>query len=585
MNKTSLPINRIWKIVVIVLWAVSLYGTETTYYSYIFLAILGIIVIFSNSRSEEVNKKRVSCIVLGIIFSILIIAGHYYLLFQYGMVLNILRILCLAVGGFVCFYELFSFGYLTLTKASLKQVEVDYKKVVIVFFVSALLFFVIRFLYLVFCRYPGPVQYDTMIQLHEIYNNKYTNHHPIIMTWLIELGIKISTSLGGSITAGIFLYAVCQVICISLIIGYLMITLYEMGIKKWICIVVYLYFVFYPLNILFIDYVQKDAMFAFSMLLMIVSLYRVVYGVGKKRFISYILLTIGSIGTALLRSNGVLALLFVVITVLIMKIGKDKKYISIIIGSVIVASIIFKGPVFSFLKVSPTEFCEGLSIPIQQVGRVVYNQYELTEDEEEKINQLLNVDSIRYENPYEPHCADHIKGMIQFNGRDKYFEEHKWEYLKLWIQLGLKYPRTYIEAYIDETCGYWIPGIGTGILEYTGLEDMAPAYYVEQVVRCEPIYNLVNQYQLLYQKGPLHILSECGLFIYLLFYMFIIAIWKKNHTAVLAVPGLATVFSLWLATPLYGDQRYIYAIYVILPFVILATFRKSKEKLGDNLDK
>ena len=585
MNKTSILINRIWKIVAIVLWTVSLYGTQTTYYTYIFLAILGIITVLYNSKSREANKKRITCIVLGIIFSILIVAGHYYLLFQYGMVLNILRILCLALGGFVCFYELFSFGKLTLTRVSLKQEEVDRKKVVIVFLLSALLFFVIRLLYLVFCRYPGPVQYDTMIQLHEIYNHKYTNHHPIVMTWLIELGIKISTSIGGSITTGIFLYALFQIICISLIIGYTMMTLYEMGIKKWICIVVYCYFVFYPLNILFIDYVQKDALFAFSMLLMIVSLYRVIYGIGEKRVVSYILLIIGAIGTALLRSNGVLALLFVLVTVLIMKIGEDKKYISIVIGSIIVASIIFKGPVFSLLKVSPTEFCEGLSIPIQQVGRVVYNQYELTENEEEQINQLLNVNSIRYENPYEPHCSDHIKGMIQFNGRDQYFEDHKWDYLKLWIQLGLKYPRTYIEAYIDQTSGYWIPGIGTGILQYTGLEDMAPAYNVEQDVKCEPIYNLVNQYQLLYENGPLHILSECGLFIYLLFYMFIIAIWRRNHTAVLAVPGIATVLSLWLATPLYGDQRYIYAIYVILPFIILATFRNSKENNSDNLDK
>ena len=200
MNKISLLVNRIWKIAAIVLWTVSLYGTQTTYYSYIFLAVLGIITVFYNSKSSEVNKKRIKCIVLGIIFSILILAGHYYLLFQYGMVLNILRIVCLALGGFVCFYELFAFGYLTLTKANLKQVEVDHKKVIIVFLASALVFFVIRLLYLVFCRYPGPVQYDTMIQLHEIYNHKYTNHHPIVMTWLIELGIKISTSLGGTIS-------------------------------------------------------------------------------------------------------------------------------------------------------------------------------------------------------------------------------------------------------------------------------------------------------------------------------------------------------------------------------------------------
>ena len=582
MNNRGIIINRIWKIVVIICWLVSLYGTETTYYSYIFLAVIGILLVFYNSKNHRENKKKIICIILGIIFSVLIVLGHYYLLFQHGPLINVLRIVTLLVGGVVVFYELFTYGYLTLSKASVKGINVDNSKVLKVFLVTAAVFFVIRLLYLIFCRYPGPIQYDTTIQLDEIYRGQYTNHHPVVMTWMIALGIKISTALGGSVTMGIFLYALFQVTCISLIIGYLMMTLYEMGIKKWIRIVVYIYFLIYPLNILFIDYVQKDATYAFSMLLMIVSLYRVIYKMGEKRWLSYILLAVGSTGTALLRSNGILAIFLVLIVVLIMKIGSDKKYITIVIGSVMVASVIFKGPVFNLLNVNSTEFCEGLSIPIQQVGRVVYNQYELTSEEEEQIQKLVDIYSIRSGNPYDPHCSDNIKGIIQYGQKDQYFEEHKWEYLKLWIELGLKYPRTYVEAYVDETSGYWIPGIGTGILRYTGEPERAPVFNVEQVVICEPIYKLVNNYQSLFEDGGvLHILSECGLFIYLLFYMFIIAIWKRNHTAVLAVPGIATVISLWLATPLYGDQRYIYAIYVTLPFIILAVFRENKETTCD----
>lgn len=586
MNNRGIRINRIWKIVAIICWVASLYGTETTYYTYVLLAILGVLIVFHNSKNHRKNNKKVVCIILGIIFSLLITAGHYYLLFQYGTVVNILRIVALIVGGVVLFYEFFSYGYLTLAKSWLKKADVDKDKIIKVFIISAAIIFIIRLLYLIFCRYPGPIQYDTMIQLDEIYKHRYTNHHPIVMTWMIELGIKISTALGGTITTGIFLYALLQIFCISLVIGYLMMTLYEMGIKKWIRIIVYIYFIIHPLNILFIDYVQKDASFAFSMLLMIVSLYRVIYRIGSKRWLNYTLLVLGSIGTVLLRSNGILALLFVLIAVLIMKIGSDKKYISIAIGSVMVASIIFKGPIFNLLNVASTEFCEGLSIPIQQVGRVVYNQNELTSEEEQQIKQLIDIDSVRYNNPYDPHCSDNIKGIIQYGQRDKYFEEHKWEYLKLWLELGLKYPRDYFEAYVDETSGYWIPGIGTGILKYLGETERAPVFYVDQIVICEPVFDAVNYYQSLFEDGGiLHLLSECGLFIYLLFYMFIIAIWKRNHTAVLATPGLATVVSLWIATPLYGDQRYIYAIFVILPFVILAVFRKDKEIICDESDK
>ena len=48
-----------------------------------------------------------------------------------------------------------------------------------------------------------------------------------------------------------------------------------------------------------------------------------------------------------------------------------------------------------------------------------------------------------------------IKGQIQFWGRDAYFKEHKAEYTKLWITLGLRYPKTYLMAWMKMTNGYW----------------------------------------------------------------------------------------------------------------------------------
>ncbi len=49
--------------------------------------------------------------------------------------------------------------------------------------------------------------------------------------------------------------------------------------------------------------------------------------------------------------------------------------------SLIVISGIIKGPVIKLLDVSDPAFAESLSIPIQQVARVIADGKELTEDQ------------------------------------------------------------------------------------------------------------------------------------------------------------------------------------------------------------
>lgn len=581
MNRPRLLINRIVKIALIIMWLLSLYGTEANYYTYILVASISAVCMIHNSKDDTVNAKKITSLVIGVVCAVLITASCYYLYKDSTVLINIVRLIFMSVGTIVVFYELFTFGYKTLVNASFEVVSYKRDNKVKVFIISSLILFVSELLYTILVRYPGAVQYDTMLQLYEIYHSDYSNHHPVVMTYMIALCIKIANAMNLSNTFGLFIYTVGQVLCISLIVGFTTMTLYEMKLKKWIIIVCYVLFLIYPLNMLYISYIQKDGLFAFFVLLMVVSLYRIIDKVGSDRRLDYLLLTVALIAVGILRSNGPLILILTALVLIFIKIREHKRYLYIVFAAALILTALFKGPVFSLIDVRPTEFSEGLSIPIQQIGRVVYNQEDITDDEAQAIEELISLDSIRYNNPYDAHCSDNIKGLIQFNGRDEYLKEHKWDYLKLWIKMGCEHPLTYIEAYIDQTMGYWTLGYGDVPMQ-NGYCTMAPEYDIYPVTLSEGLYNIINVYLSLFEEGGiLHTFAESGLFIYLLIYITVIAIWKKSAKAILTIPGIASVLSLYISTPLYGNQRYIYMISVCLPFIIAAIFVKSKEDAGE----
>ena len=109
--------------------------------------------------------------------------------------------------------------------------------------------------------------------------------------------------------------------------------------------------------------------------------------------------------------------------------------------------------------------------------------------------------------------------------------------------------------------------------------DDAISCGVQQQTRCEAANTIINRYLSLFDLDKLlHLLVESGLAIYLLFYLLVIAIWKKSQAVVYFAPVLGVIFSLYLATSVYSHQRYIYAVYVTLPFIIITTFMGTKKR-------
>ena len=123
---------------------------------------------------------------------------------------------------------------------------------------------------------------------------------------------------------------------------------------------------------------------------------------------------------------------------------------------VIVLSVFLKYPVLKSLNVKQPDTIESLSIPAQQIARVITDEEDITIEQKELLSELIDIDEIP--TYYVSYFSDPIKNLVREKGNQEYLKEHSNEYLNLYIQLGLKYPQKYIEAWVDQTRGYWNSG-------------------------------------------------------------------------------------------------------------------------------
>ena len=224
----------------------------------------------------------------------------------------------------------------------------------------------------------------------------------------------------------------------------------------------------------------------------------------------------------------------------------------------------------SAMDVTPGQFVFKLCIPLQQVCRVVALELPMEEEEIALVSQIGDVSYV-VEN-YEGGCADYMTGWVEAGNQD-YLIAHKGEYLKLWIALGLRYPGEYVQAFIDQTKGYWYPmapqqTVFWGITQHeTGLVSRAVLEGSVVLKICEiltKLYTIFPLYGILYSMGAMFwILVLCGA----------VAIRNKRYSVVgMCQPVFWVTVTLFLATPLVADLRYNYPLMVTMPCILAAVF-------------
>ena len=448
----------------------------------------------------------------------------------------------------------------------------------ILFFYSAIVFlFCLPFLAL---NYPGVLTVDSLNQLSQVMGiTGYTNHHPWLHTAVIKLFFNIGYGISGNVYTGIAFYTLFQMMIVSLSIGYALECTHEAGLSKGTRLILLSCFILFPYNLMYAITMWKDILFTMAVLVLSITIMRLSFAAANrtesktsKHFEGMrdsILFFISGLATCVLRHNGYYAFIATVVIWLFVKRKTYKRYIILSVLIIFLAAM-SRGPLMRTFNVEPGKYVYNMCMPLQQIGRVVAVGEDMTVDE---INWLEKVNTLDYVRAgFDVQCADPMFAWV-IDGDEEFFNTHKSEFIKLWLNIGLKHPLTYIKAFTDLTRGYWTP-MNPQQTIYFGMSDNDLGLYPKPVIEGPVLIKINELLTKIYGMIPIYgLFYSMGSFFWILLALSALPICKKEYGKIFAfLPVFMLTLTLFIATPLVADMRYSYALFVILPYLAVSVF-------------
>ena len=273
-------------------------------------------------------------------------------------------------------------------------------------------------------------------------------------------------------------------------------------------------------------------------------------------------------GINLLRNNGTIVFLLssVIFGILF---WKNYRKILLMFILIIISSIVLNNPVQHLLGVKPADAMVSLSIPVQQIGRVVSDEKKLTKQQEETISNIISLKDLKKN--YVNYIADPVMEQIRKNETQNYIKTNKVKFMKVYFQIGLKYPLEYVKAWIDQTKGYWNAGYDYWVWQDSVQEN---SFGIKRKIKSDAVNNVFLSYLKLYKEcSILHIFLCIGFHVWLVLLAAYCNLIKKDKKSLfMTIPLLMIIFSLVVATPVYSEFRYAYALFCSVPFVLVLSF-------------
>ena len=548
--------------------------TDTYYSVYLLCAVLGIFCLYDNYKTKRIcdGKHKWILWLFSAIFSSSVVFANYDLFEPLSVLQNLFEAICCLVGGFFLGEAVLLYLLERLPFAAAANGK---KYPIAVFAIAFGAIACIDLLYLFFDAYPGILTTDSVTTIQQMMgDSSYNNIMPFWHTVTVQLFVKPALAVTGDINAAVACFHVAQILFMAFCFAYVLTTLHQMNVPVWFLAAVFTVYAFQPHNIVYSVTLWKDIPFSGAAVLFITALYRLLKGIGKSTLWDYLVLVLGALGFSLWRTNGWYAFLVTVLLMFLLM-GKREKKLLALMTLVLVVSWILINPVLTLLGVRGTNLVEAFAVPMQQVARVVSEGRELTQQETELLGEVFWLDKVQ--SLYNPLTVDPIKFETFDYGKVPYILEHKAEYLKLYVSLGLKYPGDYFKAWVDETKGYWNGGYFFWI--YTKQMDVNPYGIVNSVEE-----NLIQKlfaaaFRYIEKPAFLQPLVSIGLHVWALVSCTLINVLKKREEFLLGIPILVLVIGLWLGTPVYSEFRYAYPIILGMPLILAVTvFDKKKNK-------
>lgn len=452
--------------------------------------------------------------------------------------------------------------------------------------ISKRYFFIVWFL--IFVAYlpifmwfwPGNFVYDASYQMEEVIENEYITHHPLLHTIAMGTAYKFGVSVGDAST-GFQFYTLLQMLILSAAFAYCAYYLYKRGVPRAYRVCVVVWFALFPMHAMFSITATKDVMFAAFFLWFMIFVIRLLFDKEQFHWYTYGGLVLSGVLCCLTRNNAVYAVAAgtVIILLFVKRMLKQKLYAAgLLAGICILASLADAGLVAATNAKTVDRYRETYGMVLQCLARVaVYRGDDISETDYNEICMYMVEEDMKKYNPY---LADAVK----FTANEELMKENFWNFMKLFVKMGLKFPDEYIEAWVTNMMGYWYPldrgQYASGAIEFyhrlidAEYEIVKKEYWTWPKAIYEPLY-FYNGYVKVPVLGYLH-RPDC--WVWFLTYFLFWSIYRKRKETGLT----AAIPFMYLATCYLGPVavlRYIYCLVVIVPLIGYVVMRSTDERM------
>ena len=437
--------------------------------------------------------------------------------------------------------------------------------------------------------FPGIYAYDAPGAVYQVLvQHIWAAHNPVLYTAYISGLIQLGFWLFGNYTMGLALYSVVTALIVAGVFSYCCCFIKRLRAPSW---VVFLSFAFFALNPIIQDFVftsTKEAVFGAVLLLS--AIYTIDFALNPDAFFKS-KLKVARYGLALivmclLRAQGILMIVLMA-PLLIAICRRHRVKALVLLSSSLVCVWALLGPISSALEISKTPFREVLSVPMQQMARVVrLNPDSLSEVERYTVYELIPKEAIPL---YLAYTADPIKNY--FDG-DK-FQNDPQRYIRTYVSIGFKNPGIYFDSFLFGSVGYFYLGDLSGFIPvstvhtlkfppqsiamtWMGLEE------INLMSKCPAFLQLLDWARSLRKMPLLSILFSNGFPFILTLIVFAYLLHTKKYR--LAVP-LPLLFGYWV-TLIFGPViliRYALPLMMCIPIVFaLPAIKPPPDQVLDN---
>lgn len=500
-----------------------------------------------------------------------------------GLENRIFRILVISAGGlgiFFLFYYFLLLLFASLADYTLRREYAPIRFLPLIGFFACLILWMPYFLY----EYPGIMTPDSVNQFEQVLGMiPYSNHHPWAHTMVIRFFYSLGHLFTNDVNAALSVFTIFQMCFMAFCVAWLLSALQRLQAGNLPCLLVLAFYALTPYHGVFAVTIWKDILFSGSMLLFTVSLLRLLLLFPRDRrsmnrernrtascIFSVTAYILSGIMLCLFRSNGWYAFLFS-LPFLLFVFRHCFKIMLPVHLAILTVTLIIRIPVMNAYHVTQPDFTESVSIPLQQVSRVICEDKSLTAEQWDSVHKVIDTTYIRQ--LYSPGFADNMKELVRA-GHPEYLAEHKDEYFHLWLSLGLRYPDVYFQAYIDQTIGYWYPDTKYAVGNIDGIIANETGACSHPLIGGPFVVKAKEILLKLSDMIPLYgLLSSMGAMFWAFLCCFAVSIIKEQPDRyILFLPGLAVLLTLFIAVPVSSEFRYAYSLAYTLPLYLLLPF-------------